>query len=96
AAGLQMTATSTAAAEALEPSLAGQNWCVTGSFEHYKPRDLAAREIERRGGKVVSAVSSKTTHLLAGEKAGSKLQKAEQLGIQIVDEIEFRRLIGQQ
>jgi hypothetical protein len=56
-------------------AFAGQTWCVTGSFETFKPRDRAKDEIKKRGGRVVEAVSSSTTHLLAGEKAGSKLTR---------------------
>jgi len=70
---------------------AGQTWCVTGSFDHFAPRTKALEEIEARGGKTVSQVTGKTTHLLAGEKAGSKLKKAQQLGVEIVDEREFLR-----
>ncbi len=71
----------------------GQVWCVTGSFESFKPRDRAMDEVKRRGGAVVSAVSSKTTHLLAGEGAGSKLDKAKKLGVKIVSEKEFLSLL---
>ncbi len=72
----------------------GQSWCVTGSFEHYKPRDLAMDEVKKRGGKVVSAVSGATTHLLAGEGAGSKLEKARALGVKVVTEEEFLTLLS--
>ncbi|MDR1931543.1 MAG: NAD-dependent DNA ligase LigA [Spirochaetales bacterium] len=72
---------------------AGQTWCVTGSFENYKPRDLAMDEVKKHGGKVVSAVSGSLTHLLAGEKAGSKLAKAKSLGVKIVSEEEFLRML---
>ncbi|MCD8374481.1 MAG: hypothetical protein LUC20_05245, partial [Oscillospiraceae bacterium] len=48
--------------------------------------------IERLGGKTSSSVSKKTTYVLAGENAGSKLTKAEQLGIKIIDEAEFRAM----
>ncbi|WP_037548643.1 NAD-dependent DNA ligase LigA [Spirochaeta lutea] len=71
----------------------GQSWCVTGSFEQFKPRDLAMTEVKKRGGTVVSDVSGKTTHLLAGEKAGSKLKKAQNLGVQVVTEKEFLDLL---
>ena len=77
-------------------NLNGQTWCVTGSFESFKPRDKAMDEVKKRGGKVTSSVSSKTTHLLAGPGAGSKLKKAQDLGITIVDEAEFLRLIGRE
>lgn len=67
----------------------GQVWVITGSFEHFVPRSKAAEEIKKRGGKVVNAVSTKTTHLLAGSAAGSKLQKAQKLEVTIVDEPQF-------
>ena len=73
-----------------------QVWCITGSFEHFKPRDLAAAEVKARGGKTVTQVSGKTTHLLAGTGAGSKLTKAESLGVQIVSEEEFLGLLGEE
>jgi DNA ligase (NAD+) len=74
-------------------SMQGQRWCVTGSFEHYNPRDLAMDEVKKRGGAVISGVSSKTTHLLAGTGAGSKLQKAKDLGVRIVREDEFMEML---
>ena len=74
--------------------LSGQVWCVTGSFERFKPRDLAMDEVKRLGGKVVSSVSGNTTHLLAGTGAGSKLEKARELGVRVVTEEEFLALIG--
>ncbi len=60
----------------IDDSLAGQVWCVTGSVEGFKNPDLAMEEVRRRGARIVSSVSSKTTHLLVGENPGSKLQKA--------------------
>ncbi len=74
-------------------SMAGATWVITGSFEHFNPRSKAAEEIERRGGKVASAVSAKTSYVLAGEKAGSKLAKARELGIPVVDEAQFRKML---
>ena len=72
----------------------GESWCITGSFENFKPREIAADKIKAGGGKVVTSVSGATTHLLAGEKAGSKLEKAKALGVVIVDETDFiKRLI---
>lgn len=70
-----------------------QVWAVTGSFENYNPRDLALKEIEKRGGRTVSSISSKTTHLLLGKNGGSKKVKAQNLGIKIVEEPEFNNLI---
>ncbi len=77
----------------VEQIFAGQSWCVTGTFEHFKPRDKAMEEIVKRGGTEVSSVSSKTTCLLAGASAGSKLQKAVSLGVRVVSEEEFLRMI---
>ncbi|MCE9596896.1 MAG: NAD-dependent DNA ligase LigA [Spirochaetia bacterium] len=77
----------------LPQTFAGQTWCVTGSFVNFKPRDLAMEEVKKRGGKTVSSVSAKTTHLLAGEGAGSKLDQAKKFKTQILDEFEFLELI---
>jgi len=71
----------------------GEVWCVTGSFEKFRPRELAREIIRKGGGRTVETVSGKTTHLLAGEQAGGKLNQAEKRGIQIVDEQEFLRLM---
>jgi len=73
--------------------LTGTIWVITGSFDNFKPRDKAAELIEMHGGKVTSAISSSTSYLLAGEKAGSKRDKAEKLGIQIIDEETFLKMI---
>jgi len=73
---------------------AGQSWCVTGSFERFQPRNRAMEEVEKRGGRVVSSVTSKTTHLLAGEGAGSKLAKARELGVTVVSEAGFLEMLG--
>ncbi len=81
--------------KAEDERLAGQTWCVTGSFDHFKPRDLAMEAVKRLGGRAVSSVSGSTTHLLAGKGAGSKLDKAKELGVTIVSEEEFLRLIGE-
>jgi DNA ligase (NAD+) len=78
----------------LPPVFAGQTWCVTGSFARFAPRELAMEEVTRRGGRVTGSVTAKTTHLLAGEGAGSKLEKARALGATVVTEEEFLRLIG--
>ena len=75
-------------------TMSGQKWCITGQFENFKPRSKAGNEIESRGGQVVGSISKKTTHLLAGKKAGSKLKKAETLGIKIISEEAFLNLIN--
>ena len=72
---------------------AGQSWCVTGSFARFRPRELAAQAIEERGGRVTAGVTSRTSHLLAGRAAGGKLAKAERLGVTVVSEEEFLRLL---
>ena len=71
-----------------------QVWCVTGSFEHFKPRSLATDEVKKRGGQITSQISGQTTHLLAGIGAGSKLVRAGELGIPVVTESDFIDLIG--
>lgn len=78
----------------LEQIFAGQTWCVTGTFEHFSPRSKAMDEIKRRGGTEVSSVSRRTTCLLAGEGAGSKLEKAKELGVRIVNEADFLAMLG--
>ena len=77
-----------------EQPFAGQTWCITGSFEAFKPRARAADEIRARGGTVTGAVSGATTHLLAGSRGGSKVTRAEEAGVEIVDEHTFLRLLG--
>ena len=72
----------------------GEVWCVTGSFENFNPRSKALKEIEMRGGRTVSSVTSKTTHLLAGKGGGSKRAEAEKLGVKIISEDEFFLLLG--
>ncbi len=73
---------------------AGQVWCITGSFHNFNPRSKALKEIEKRGGRTVSSVTGKTTHLLSGEGGGSKRAEAERLGVTIVDEKTFMELLG--
>lgn len=73
--------------------LSGTRWVVTGSFATFKPREKAAELIKKYGGEVLSSVSGKTTHLLCGEEAGSKLEKARSVGANIVDEQTFIKMI---
>ena len=80
--------------DSADKRMAGQIWCVTGSFEHFKPRGLAMDEVRSLGGKVATTVSGNTTHLLAGSGGGSKLKKAKELGIAVVTEEEFLLLTG--
>ena len=57
-------------------------------------REEAAELIRSKGGKVSGSVSAKTTYLLAGEEAGSKLEKAQKLGVKVLNEEEFRNLLS--
>ena len=70
----------------------GEKVVLTGTLQDYK-RDDAAKIIEELGGEILSSVSKKTTMVLAGESAGSKLDKARALGIKIIDEDVFKSLI---
>lgn len=72
--------------------LSGKTICITGTLS--KPRDHFVSLIEGQGGKVSGSVSKKTDYLLAGEAAGSKLQKARDLGVQILDEEQLYRLLN--
>ena len=70
----------------------GQTFVLTGTLPTYT-RDHAAQIIESFGGKVSGSVSKKTSYVLAGEAAGSKLTKAQELGVKIIDENEFNEMI---
>lgn len=73
--------------------VAGKSFLFTGTIS--MPRALAKEKVKRLGGKVVSAVSAATDFLVAGDKPGSKFKKAEELGVPILDEDQFKRLIGE-
>lgn len=75
--------------------LQGKTFVLTGTLPNLT-RDEAAERIEAAGGKVAGSVSKKTNYVVAGEAAGSKLAKAEELGITILDEAELLRLLEQQ
>ena len=76
----------------LADNLAGMTFVLTGTLPTMT-RDQASELIKERGGKVSSSVSSKTTYVLAGEEAGSKLTKAKTLGIEIIDEEAFQKML---
>ena len=93
AAGLTMVAEKTSTSP---QSLAGLTFVVTGALESFT-RDSISETIVEHGGKVSSSVSKKTDYLLAGSDAGSKLEKAQELGVKIIDESHFKLLlVGQQ
>jgi DNA ligase (NAD+) len=73
--------------------LDGQTWVITGALDSMA-RDEAKAKLQALGAKVSGSISAKTTALLAGDKAGSKLTKAEKLGVKIVGEEEFLALVG--
>lgn len=80
------------AAENAELPLAGKVYVITGTLSEMG-RDDAKQYLQALGGKVTGSVSAKTTCLVAGEKAGSKLTKAQGLGVDILDEAEFINLL---
>ena len=67
-------------------------WVITGSFEALKRDDLETL-IVKEGGRVQSSVNSKTTYLLAGKNGGSKLTKAKELGVRVIDYTEFKEML---
>jgi len=73
--------------------LAGKTFVLTGTLPHYS-RDEAKKLIEDAGGKVTGSVSKKTDYVVAGEDAGSKLDKAKGLGVKVIDEKEMGKLVS--
>ena len=80
-------------AEKKDDRFAGMTFVLTGALSHYT-RDEASKIIEAFGGKTASSVSKKTTCVLAGEDAGSKLVKAQSIGVRIISEAEFEEMIS--
>ena len=73
------------------PNIAGKTFVVTGTLKNYARSEIEAL-IKSLGGRVSSSVSAKTDYVVAGESAGSKLQKAEQLGVRVLSEEDFEKL----
>jgi DNA ligase (NAD+) len=92
AAGLKLTQDVKAAPVGAQP-LAGKTVVVTGTLTKYD-RNTIEELIKNLGGKTSGSVSKKTDYLLAGEKAGSKLDKAKELGVKVLTEDEFQELVG--
>jgi DNA ligase (NAD+) len=74
-------------------TLAGKTFVLTGTLAHFT-RDEAKRMIEDAGGRVSGSVSKKTDFVVAGDDAGSKLDKAQELGVKVIGEKEMQRLLG--
>ncbi len=79
--------------EQIDDRFAGMTFVLTGTLPTYS-RNEASEIIEKYGGKTASSVSKKTTYVLAGEEAGSKLTKARELGIEVIDENRFIEMIN--
>jgi DNA ligase (NAD+) len=88
AAGVEMTAEKKRRTTQLE----GLTFVLTGTLQHLS-RDEAKAMIEAAGGKVSGSVSKKTSYVVAGEEAGSKLEKAQALKVPVLDEAGLRKLI---
>jgi DNA ligase (NAD+) len=91
--GIQPKSEKVSARKVAELPLAGKTFVLTGALLSMT-REEATEEIEALGGKVSSSVSKKTNYVLAGEDAGSKLAKAKHIGIRILDEAEFRKMLA--
>lgn len=93
-AGVNMQASRRPAAEAASQTLAGLTFVITGALPTWS-RDEAKAFIEQRGGKVTGSVSKKTGYLVLGENPGSKLVKAQELGIPTLSEADLKKLAGE-
>jgi DNA ligase (NAD+) len=76
-----------------DETFAGKLFVLTGTLAAYN-RDEARAAIENRGGRVTSSVSKKTDYVVAGEEAGSKLEKATELGVKVIDEATFKEMLA--
>ena len=92
AAGVRTEADKTTRA-GTDERLAGKQFVLTGTLPNMT-RDEAKSLIESHGGRVMSTVSKKTDYVLAGAEPGSKLDKANQLGVSVIDEAEFKKMLG--
>ena len=79
--------------ETTDETFAGKLFVLTGTLAAFT-RDEARAAIESRGGRVTSSVSKKTDYVVAGEEAGSKLDKATELGVTVIDEAAFKELLA--
>ena len=88
AAGVNMEST----AQLVDERFKGMTFVLTGTLEHLD-RKTAQEMIEQRGGKAAGSVSKRTAYVVAGEEAGSKLRKANELGIPVLTEAEFLKML---
>jgi DNA ligase (NAD+) len=79
--------------ETLPQTLAGLTFVVTGGLESFS-RDGISETITAHGGKASSSVSKKTDYVLVGSDPGSKLGKAQELGVPVIDEAKFKELLA--
>ncbi|MDE0707521.1 MAG: NAD-dependent DNA ligase LigA [Candidatus Poseidoniales archaeon] len=86
-----LTISEVAKTEAPSGPLVGLSFCITGTLN--RPRKEIALQIKAAGGKVVSTVSGKLDFLVAGENAGSKLEKATRLGVNVLNEVEWEAML---
>ena len=77
----------------VESSFNGKTVVVTGTLQNYSRGEIKAK-LESLGAKVSGSVSKKTDYVIAGEEAGSKLTKAQDLGVKTISEDEFEEMIG--
>jgi DNA ligase (NAD+) len=91
--GIQPMSEKVSAKKAANLPLTGKTFVLTGTLPSMK-REEAAAKIESLGGHVTGSVSGKTDYVLAGAEPGSKIDKAKELGVRIIDETQFRRMVG--
>jgi DNA ligase (NAD+) len=92
-AGVDMGSVREAVVSAEEQIFAGKTFVVTGKLEKYT-RDEIHALVEKLGGRAASSVSKNTDYLVAGENAGSKLEKATSLGVKVISETDFEKMVG--
>ena len=93
AAGVNTESHAAARSGPVDGRFEGKQFVLTGKLTAFT-RDEARAMIEAKGGRVNSSVSKKTDYVVAGEEAGSKLDKAVELGVSVIDEDEFKKLLG--